>query len=236
MRAVKAIRPPAVSGLFYPGESNALRDAILRYLQAPGDLKSAPKGLIVPHAGYEYSGPVAGSAYACLQPFAQQYRRVVLIGPSHHVGFDGLAVSHATAFETPLGRVPLDRRRLDELSGLPQVTEFDLAHQSEHSLEVQLPFLQVVLPQFELVPLVVGEASTQDVAEVLDTVWDGPETLIVASSDLSHYHDYRTAQRLDAETVRLFEAGQFDQLSGDRACGFMAVRGLLANEVCTSRQ
>jgi len=228
MRATRLIRPAAVAGLFYSDEPHELRSLVNQYLQRPVISPRPPKGLIVPHAGFPYSGPVAGTAYAQLKPFAQQYQRVVVIGPSHHVAFHGLATSSADKFATPLGHVSLDRHTCDTLNQLRQIQELDVAHAQEHSLEVQLPFLQIVLPQCELVPLVVGQASTGDVVEALDLMRGGPETLIVASSDLSHYHDYVTARQLDAETVRLLEERRFEELSGERACGFMAVRGLLA--------
>lgn len=228
MHATHVIRPAAVAGMFYPDKPRQLCHDVNEYLQQAAVGAARPKGLIVPHAGYQYSGPVAGSAYAQLRLFAGQYERVILLGPSHHVAFSGLATSGANEFATPLGHVPIDRHTCDTLERMPQVRELDVAHLQEHSLEVQLPFLQIVLPQFELVPVVVGQASADDVFDVLDHVWGGPETLIIASSDLSHYHDYQTAQRLDAETVRLFEELHLEQLTGDRACGFMAVQGLLA--------
>ena len=227
MPATHTIRPAAVAGQIYPDNPRQLRRDVEHYLRRPTADGAPPKGLIVPHAGYLYSGPVAGSAYARLKPWAEQYRRVVLLGPSHHAAFTGLATTTATAFESPLGQVPVDRHTCDTLKRLRQVVALEVAHQQEHSLEVQLPFLQVLLPQFELVPLVVGQASADEVAAVLDMVWGGPETLVIVSSDLSHYHDSRTAQRMDAKTVQLIEDLQFDHLSGERACGFMAIRGLL---------
>ena len=164
--------------------------------------RAAPKALIAPHAGYVYSGPIAGSAYATIEPLRDRIERVVLIGPSHRVAFRGLALSSAAVWRTPLGDVPLDRAGAAALEKLPQVRVFDAAHAEEHSLEVQLPFLQETLGSFLLLPLVAGDATPQEVAQVLERAWGGPETLIVVSSDLSHYYDYATARSLDRVTTR----------------------------------
>jgi AmmeMemoRadiSam system protein B len=190
---------------------------------------SRPKAIIVPHAGYQFSGPVAATAYAQLSPIADSIERIVLLGPAHHIGFRGMAVCDAEFFETPLGKVSVDIESVERILSLPQVILLDKAHTVEHSLEVQLPFLQVALPKgFLLTPMVVGDASMQEVAEVLDALWDGPETLIVVSSDLSHYHDYETARALDQETTRWIERRQPERLGAEAACGFVGIRGLLA--------
>ena len=226
---MKNIRPPAVAGMFYPADAGELRtllDALLS--QSPTDTATPPKALIAPHAGYVYSGPVAASAYARLRPLREQITRVVLLGPAHRVAFHGLAASAADAFRTPLGDIPLDREALAQLRDLPQIRMLDQAHALEHSLEVQLPFLQSVLRSFTLVPLVVGDASFAEVAEVLERLWGGPETLIVISSDLSHYHDYATARRMDAATSRAIAALQPDRIDYEDACGRTPVGGLLA--------
>jgi len=231
MNPATAIRPPAVAGMFYPGDPAGLRDELLTCLAVPpaptfpdaGLLKS----LIVPHAGYVYSGGTAGHAYARLAPLAGRIRRVVLLGPCHRISVRGLAAPTVKAFTTPLGSIPLDRAALDALADLPQVVASDAAHAQEHSLEVQLPFLQTVLGAFELVPLAVGDASAGEVAEVLDRLWGGPETLIVISSDLSHFHSYREAQSIDNATVSHILA--LDQLTSfDQACGALPINGLLA--------
>ena len=187
----------------------------------------APKALIAPHAGYLYSGPIAASAYAQLLPARDQIKRIVLFGPSHYVALDGLATSSAEAFATPLGIVPVDVEAVRQVRSLPQVREFDAAHAQEHSLEVQLPFLQCVLGDFTLVPLAVGEATPEDISQVLDALWDGPETRLVVSSDLSHYHDFQTAQRLDRATAKAIEALKPGGIGEERACGRMPIRGLL---------
>ena len=233
MNPATAIRPPAVAGMFYPGDAASLQDEVATCLAVPpaptfdATTKGLLKAVIVPHAGYIYSGGTAGHAYALLAPLAGRIRRVVLLGPCHRVSVHGLAAPTVTAFATPLGSIPLDRAALDALADLPQVVASDAAHAQEHSLEVQLPFLQTVLGAFELVPLAVGDASAGEVAEVLDRLWGGPETLIVISSDLSHFHSYREAQSIDNATVAHILA--LDQLTSfDQACGALPINGLLA--------
>lgn len=221
------IRPPAVAGLFYPAAAEELHVMVQGFLRQADSSGTPPKAVIAPHAGYVYSGPVAASAYARLRPVRGVVRRVVLLGPSHRVGFLGLASSSADAFRTPLGDIPLDRAAIARLAALPQVHTLDEAHSMEHSLEVHLPFLQEVLGDFELVPLVVGDASAQEVDEVLEQLWGGPETLIVISSDLSHYHDYATARAMDQVTAQAIEELRYQDLHGEDACGRNPVRGLL---------
>lgn len=221
-----AIRPPAVAGLFYPATPRQLaHDVQLLLAEArPHDL--IPKALISPHAGYIYSGPIAATAYATLKPVAAHIRRVVLLGPTHRVAVRGLALPDADAFDTPLGRVMLDTAAMQAIAGLPQVTVSAQVHELEHSLEVQLPFLQSVLPDFKLLPLAVGMASPEEVAEVLEAVWGGEETLIVISSDLSHYLPYSTAQRVDNGTVQTILA--LHQItSHEQACGATPINGLI---------
>ena len=226
--AAKRSRRPAVAGLFYPAEPGELAAAVRACLRAAAPAAGPPpRALIAPHAGYVYSGEIAGSAYARLAPLRGKVRRVVLIGPSHHVPFRGLAVPSADAFATPLGDVPVDRAAVERLLELPQVEERDDAHAREHSLEVQLPFLQEVLGAFALVPLAAGDASAEEVAEVLELLFDEPGTLVVVSSDLSHYHDYATARRLDAATSRAIEALRPEALDFESACGRVGVNGLL---------
>lgn len=221
-------RRPAVAGTFYPGSAETLRRTVTQLLAAvPAVRAPAPKALVVPHAGYVYSGPIAASAYARLAPVRDIVRRVVLLGPAHRVRLTGLATSGAGAFETPLGSVPLDRDAIERLERLPQVQRNDHAHAPEHSLEVHLPFLQIVLERFSLVPLVVGDASDRDVQQVLDLAWGGPETLVLVSSDLSHYLDYESARRTDGATARAIVALDKDSIGEDGACGRVPVRGLL---------
>jgi len=220
-------RNPAVAGLFYPDNPRTLRAVVTDYLRAAPEAGYAPKAIIAPHAGYIYSGPIAASAYARLKPARGKIQHVVLLGPSHRVGFRGLALSSAEFFVTPLGRIPLDREAAARISDLPQVRVMDVAHAQEHSLEVHLPFLQEVLGEFRLLPLVVGDASPEEVSEVLELLWGGPETLIVISSDLSHYHDYATAQKMDRSTSRAIEALRYEDIHADDACGRNPVSGLL---------
>lgn len=221
-----AIRPPAVAGLFYPAEAVKLKQDIqylLRHAEAH-DVK--PKALIVPHAGYIYSGAIAATAYACLNSVASVIRRVVLLGPAHRVAVQGLALPTVDAFETPLGRVKLDTDLVRTIAHLPQVTVNSDVHVLEHSLEVQLPFLQSVLDEFTLLPLAVGMVTADAVAEVLELVWGEEETLIVISSDLSHYLPYPVAQIKDADTVRSIL--QLKQLAHhDQACGGIPINGLI---------
>jgi AmmeMemoRadiSam system protein B len=220
-------RPPAVAGLFYPASRRDLEQIVTTQLADAAPQGPFPKALIVPHAGYVYSGPVAASGYRCLEPFRDAVERVVLVGPTHRVAMRGLGVSGAEAFRTPLGRVPLALESVQRLETLPQVTRRDDAHGPEHSLEVHLPFLQVVLGAFSLVPILTGKASADDVADALDVLWGGDETVIVVSTDLSHYHDYETACALDLDTSRAIETFDERGLAGRRACGYVAVRGLL---------
>ena len=222
------IRPAAVAGTFYPGQSAVLMRDIKTLLgraesHAP---QLTPKALIVPHAGYIYSGPIAASAYALLKPLAAAIHRVVLLGPTHRVAIRGLALPGADAFSTPLGTVQVDQEGVHQIAALPQVTVSPQAHALEHSLEVQLPFLQVLLPEFKLLPLAVGMASAEEVAEVLDTLWGGPETLIVISSDLSHFLPYEAAQRTDSATAQTILDLRLP-ITHEHACGGTPVNGLL---------
>lgn len=222
------VRQPAVAGYFYPADERELRACVDDLLRAvPVVAAAAPKAIIVPHAGYVYSGPVAASAYARVAAARARIRRVVLLGPAHRVGFSGLASPEADFFATPLGLIPIDHAAIEDLRGLTQVRAYDAAHAQEHGLEVQLPFLQRVLDDFTLVPLVVGDATADQVAEVLEQLWDGAETLITISSDLSHYHAYAEAQRLDRATSRGIEALDPTRIGYDDACGRNPVNGLL---------
>jgi len=220
-------RKPAVAGRFYPDDSQSLRQDLGDYLSRAERVSSTPKAIIVPHAGYVYSGPVAASGYAQLESLATTIDRVVLMGPAHYVPVNGLAACSVDAFETPLGSVPIDHAACRQVVALQQVEILDEAHAPEHSLEVHVPFLQEVLDDFKLVPLVVGQATFEQVAEVVELLWGGDETLFVLSSDLSHYHDYQTAQQLDGETSRAIESMSVDMLRGERACGFAAIGGML---------
>ena len=219
------LRPAAVAGSFYPGDASSLAACVDGFLVGAGDNRRA-KALIVPHAGYVYSGPTAGRAYARLRPFADGIRRVVLFGPAHRVAVAGIAAPTATAFATPLGRVAVDLPAIEAACRLPQVVVDAAAHASEHALEVQLPFLQRLLGDFSIAPFVVGNASAQAIADVMEALWGGDETLIVVSSDLSHYLPYAEAQRIDRATgdaiCRREPLSDFGQ-----ACGALPINGLL---------
>jgi AmmeMemoRadiSam system protein B len=226
------VRPAAVAGMFYPDAPSRLAADVRGYLAqvAANDLR--PKAVIVPHAGYVYSGSIAAAAFARLTPMRGTVTRVVLMGPTHRVAVRGLAVSTARAFATPLGAVAVDADAVTRARALPQVVASDPAHALEHSLEVQLPFLQSVLGEFSLVPFAVGQATSDEVAAVLDALWGGPETLIVVSSDLSHYHRYDEARALDRRTADAILALE-PSLDHEQACGATPVNGLL---LCAKRR
>lgn len=221
------IRPAAMAGSFYPGESSALAAEVAAYLaDAAASRGATPKAIIAPHAGYMYSGAVAGSIYARLAPLAGIVTRVVLAGPAHRVYVTGAAIPSVDAFASPLGPVALDAAALAALRALPFVEVSDAAHAREHSLEVHLPFLQAVLGGFSLVPVVVGDASPDEMALLFDTVWGGRETLIVVSSDLSHYLPDEVARGRDSDTARAIVAMEA-RLVPDEACGAAPINGLL---------
>lgn len=218
------VRPPAVAGTFYPADPKRLEADVARMLASANvsPPNRLPKALIVPHAGYVYSGPVAASAYACLRTGREQVRRVVLLGPAHRVYVQGLALPDAEAFDTPLGRMRVD---VDAALALG-LDRNAAAHAHEHSIEVELPFLQSVLASFDIVPIAVGDAEAEHVAAVIDGLWGGPETIIVISSDLSHYLPYSVAQSVDEMTARKVLALD-GSLAHDEACGAVPINGLL---------
>jgi AmmeMemoRadiSam system protein B len=222
------VRPSAVAGQFYPDDPHRLQRQVSDLLaRIATPVNGIPKALIAPHAGYIYSGAVAAAAFATLRSSAQTITCVVLIGPAHYVPVRGIAAPTVDAFETPLGRVPVDAKALSAIADLPFVIRTDAPHAPEHALEVELPFLQTLLSSFQVVPLLVGDVTAREIADVLRRLWGGPETLIVVSSDLSHYHDYETARRLDAATAAAIEHGDWASLGPNQACGCRAVAGLL---------
>jgi AmmeMemoRadiSam system protein B/AmmeMemoRadiSam system protein A len=230
LSSTAAVRPAAVAGMFYPGTAPQLAAEVGELLDEVENFTPRlgyPKALIVPHAGYIYSGPVAARAYDELAAARGLVKRVVLIGPSHYVSGRGLAVPAAEYFETPLGQVRLDGEALRSLADLAQVVRSDTAHAQEHSLEVQLPFLQKMLGDFALVPVATGAATAEEVAQLLERLWGGPETLIVISTDLSHQLAYDEARRVDGATLARIEACATD-LNHDEACGATALNGFLA--------
>jgi len=225
-----SIRKAAVAGQFYEADTVSLQQQVGDLMSAnqPG-LKSIPKALIVPHAGYIYSGSTAARAYGCLESQRDQIRRVVLLGPAHRVFLDGMAVPSVDLFTTPLGDVPLDRDVIEQITGMPGVSVSDQAHQDEHCLEVQLPFLQTLLTRFTLVPVVVGDCDPDRVAAVIDQLWGGSDTLVVISTDLSHFLSYEEASLVDTRTCRRI-LEKADSLSGEEACGARALNGLMRSE------
>jgi AmmeMemoRadiSam system protein B len=226
---VQHTRPPAVAGFFYPASATELRRDVQGFLAGAEPLAAAepvPKVLIAPHAGYVYSGPIAASAYVRISAAASTIKRVVLLGPAHRVHVHGMALPAASQFQTPLGTIEIDQDAIRAVENLPQVTVSDEAHAQEHSLEVHLPFLQQVLGSFKLVPFAVGSATPQQVAQVLDLLWGGDETLIVISSDLSHYLPYPRACAIDEFTAETILRLQPD-LDHQQACGATPINGLL---------
>ena len=220
-------RPTAVAGTFYPGEGSALAREVASYMAGARTLgATAPKAIIAPHAGFIYSGPIAASAYAQVKACRSRVTRVVLAGPAHRVHVRGAAVPSATVFASPLGPIPVDREAVEALRALPFVEVSDRAHAFEHSLEVHLPFLQSVLERFTLVPIVVGGAGPADMAQAFEAVWGGEETLVVVSSDLSHYLPYDVARARDQRTARAIL--DFDaRVDPEEACGAGPINGLL---------
>ncbi|MDQ6620516.1 MAG: AmmeMemoRadiSam system protein B [Pseudomonadota bacterium] len=232
---MRDFRPAAVAGTFYPGSAAALRAMIRECFadRAPDTHSEVqrgpsrwPKAMIVPHAGYVYSGPIAATAYARLAAGRETIKRVVLFGPTHRVAVRGLAVPNVSRFETPLGSLAIDQEAIASLEDLPFVVRSDAVHAQEHSLEVQIPFLQTALAAFSLVPFAVGDATTEEVATVMQRLWGADETLILVSSDLSHYHPYREAVGIDRATASNV-LGLHASLQHDQACGATPINGLL---------
>lgn len=222
------VRQPCVAGYFYPADPKALADMVKKLLAGAQALNfPAPKAIIAPHAGYIYSGPIAATIYKTLLPSKSSIKRVILLGPAHRVGFYGIAVTKVDSFATPLGTIPVDLASINSIANLPGVKVFEQAYAMEHSLEVQLPFLQNVLADFSIVPCVVGDANPEDVANLLLHLWGGAETLIVISSDLSHYYDYATAKQLDAAASAAIVNLAPNDIADNQACGRLPIKGLL---------
>lgn len=221
------VRPAAVAGMFYPGEPGQLAKQVDGFLaNVSSEPGGRPKALIVPHAGYIYSGPVAASAYGLLRKFSGLIKKVVLLGPSHRVPLQGMAVPGAGSFETPLGSIPVDEAGVQRACNLKNVALRDDAHLGEHSLEVQLPFLQRCLGEFSLLPVVVGACEPADVAALIESEWGDAETLLVISTDLSHYLPYGSARDRDLATAEKILSMHTD-IRGDQACGCYPLNGML---------
>lgn len=225
MKEVRRIRKPAVAGNFYPADGQILQSQITKYLSQAKPANHRYKAVIAPHAGYIYSGLIAGSAYRSLGKKPEHVRRVIIAGPSHYEPVNGIALSSAEAFETPLGIVPVDRDTCNMILDMPGVVTWDAAHTREHSLEVQIPFLQMIFSNFSIVPLSVGQAASEWVAGAFDALWGGDETVIVISSDLSHFSPYKTAVQLDLETAR--QVQELKPIQEGQACGRIPINGLL---------
>ena len=221
-------RPAALAGSFYPARAEKLRADIHSFLAEAATTAQAPKALIVPHAGHRYSGSTAAKGYASLNSVKNRIRRVVLLGPAHRVYLKGMALPSSSHFETPLGRVPVDQAALRQLKDFASIQFMDAAHAEEHCIEVQLPFLQHCLEDFSLVPIVVGDASAADVAAVLEALWGEDDTLVLISSDLSHFHVYEEAVKIDTATTDLIERMSFESLTPEKACGARPLSGLLS--------
>jgi MEMO1 family protein len=223
-------RAPAVAGMFYSDKPQELAASVRSFVAAASSTTTGkpPKAIVAPHAGYIYSGPVAGSAYASLASRVKDVERVILVGPSHRVAFPGLATSGASVFETPLGPMHVDREAVARLTSEGLAREFENAHQNEHSLEVQLPFLKQACPDSRIVPILSGDDDWEAMAKAIDALWGGEETALVVSSDLSHYHDYASAKRIDAATAGTFERLAAGQVDFEQACGATAVNALLS--------
>lgn len=229
------VRPAAVAGMFYPADAESLRAEVRSYLDAAAVPQPyAPKAVVVPHAGYRYSAEVAAKAYARIAAAKGWVRRVLLIGPTHRVAVAGFALSNAQTFETPLGPVKVDAAATERLARRPDATTMDLAHAQEHALEVQLPFLIETLgPDIEIVPILAGQVSAEAVASLLEDEWGGPETLIVVSSDLSHYLSYDDCITLDTVTQQAIETLAPEKIDRPQACGRLPIAGLL---LCAKRR
>ncbi len=219
-------RQAAVAGQFYPAETATLERTVTELLAAAPAGDDDAKAIIAPHAGYQYSGPTAAHAYRLLEGRRERIRRVVLLGPAHRVYLKGMALPSVGAFTTPLGDVPIDADAVEQVLAMPGMQVSDEAHAAEHSLEVHLPFLQTVLDDFKLVPIVVGVCTARHVEAVLEALWGGDETVIIVSSDLSHFHSYPEARDIDANTTARIEARE-TTLYGEEACGAYALNGLL---------
>lgn len=225
-----SVRSAAVAGMFYPRDAGELEREVAELIDGVENLAPRfghPKALIVPHAGYVYSGPVAARAYDELAAARGVVKRVVLLGPVHRVAVRGLALPGVEAFETPLGRVPVDAEAVRMLAPFRQVVTSPAAHAMEHSLEVQLPFLQKMLGEFSLLPLAVGDAKPQEVIDVIERLWGGAETLFVISTDLSHYHRYDEARAIDRATLARIASFDSD-INHEEACGATPLNGFLA--------
>ncbi|MCB0355987.1 MAG: AmmeMemoRadiSam system protein B [Bdellovibrionales bacterium] len=221
------VRPTFVAGSFYPARTDQLSQLIQSFIHSVPNFHYNVKALIVPHAGYKYSGPIAASAYKLLGSQAHEIKRIVLLGPAHRVAFSGLALPEANFFDCPLGQLKVDDKLKNSIASVEGVIVSDLVHAHEHSLEVQLPFIKTVVPNATILPILVGMASPRQIQRVLESLQLDKDTLLIVSSDLSHYHSHQVAQKLDSETAAEIEHLNSNLLSGERACGYIAIQGLI---------
>jgi MEMO1 family protein len=222
------VRSPAVAGMFYPSQPDALIRVVNAAVAASTADQVPAKAIVAPHAGYAYSGAIAGSAYRSVAHLGDTVTRVVLIGPSHRMAFEGIVAPSATGLETPLGTVAIDLAAVTRALALPGVRIFDAAFDGEHALEVELPFILTLFPRASVVPFLTGDASVGAVERLLEELWGGPETLVVVSSDLSHFLDYESAQKIDLGTSQAIEKISPGKIDGTGACGHRALAGLIA--------
>lgn len=219
-------RKPTVAGLFYPSETDNLSKLITDLLNQKPPV-SFTKMLIVPHAAYQYIGEILAQSYLHLFSRSQQIKTVVLLTPSHHIKFNGIAITSKDCYLTPFGEVIIDSDAMMTLLNFPQVVMFDDAHIKEHSIEIHLPFLQTILPSFSLVPLIIGETNSYNILEILEKLWEQEETLIIASMNLSHYQTYNIAQELDQRTSQAIESLHWQSLQTNQICNIHLISSLL---------
>ena len=216
-----------VAGLFYPAEPKELREMIEVFISNAKVAQNLTRAIIAPHAGYVYSGPIAGSAYRALYSSKETIKNVVIMSPSHNISFDGVATHSADSFSTPLGDLHVNKEIKETISNLPFVKELDNAFIREHALEVHLPFIQHTLPQAKIVPLIVGHTYPEEIQMLLETLWPDPTNAFVISSDLSHFLSYVQAQKIDSLTAKQIEKLLYKEIHHEQCCGFFPLRGLL---------
>lgn len=221
------VKPCDVADMFYPKKADVLSEMISKFIGEAKDFDFKPKALVVPHAGYIYSGPVAGTAYKLLEKYKDDFDNIVILSPSHYMAFRGVAVHSADFFHTPLGDLEVNKTLIGQLMRFLHVNVVDEAFQREHALEVQLPFLRHISDHFKIIPCVVGESTEVEVSYIFNKLWDDPRTLFIVSSDLSHFHDYKTCQHIDGRTKEILEELSWEELPHESACGFFPLRGLL---------
>ncbi len=216
-----------VAGLFYPSEPEELKSMLETFVNTAKSVNNLTRAVIAPHAGYVYSGPIAGSAYKALYSSKENIKNVIILSPSHNCSFDGVATHSAQAFSTPLGDIEVNQELKEKIASLPFIKELDEAFIREHALEVHLPFIQYVLPHAKILPLVVGQTYPEEIQMLIETLWNDPSNAFVISTDLSHFLSYMQAQKLDSLTAKQFERKLFQEIHHEQCCGYFPVRGML---------